>query len=165
MLSRCHWCTMLGLSLLLERKYYKTSCSSGICLCDVISPLPLLVAPQVLYLVKTVAMPERRLEYHAHVCRCRYPVWFVDQSIFPDNIIFSVRHMPPKLMDATSAGTNVSIWFCFNYFRNHRHLYLCEWYSCAGAIREKMDVQTALAPLLCSALFGLMLFQAPPFIE
>jgi len=129
---------------------------------------PLLPILALLHLI-TFAMIERRLEYR--------PLLFVSAGIvlgllinpyFPNNIIFSFRHMLPKLTEATSVSVG-NEWYPYDtgQILKNSLLALVAFGSgilALGLAGRKMDVRTGTA-LLAMLLFGLMLFQARRFIE
>jgi hypothetical protein len=87
---------------------------------------------------------------------------------FPYNIIFAVRHMLPKLVDATSIQVG-SEWFPYTTEQLLKNslpalVALVSGIFALGLASRRMDVRTALG-LLTSLLFGLMLFQARRFVE
>lgn len=157
----------LGVLWLLERKYKHLAVLAFVYVW-MYDAFPLLVALAVLYVV-AVALVERRFEYQ--------PVVFIATGIllgllinpyFPDNIIFSVRHMLPKLTDATSVRVG-NEWFPYEtgQLLENSLPALAAFASgilALGLAGKKMDVRTAFA-LLVSLLFGLMLFQARRFVE
>jgi hypothetical protein len=129
---------------------------------------PLMIALAVLHLL-AVALIERRLEYK--------PLLYITGGIllgmlvnpyFPENMIFSWRHMLPKLADATSVSVG-NEWFPYNtkQLLDNSLPSLIAFASgifALGLSTRKMDVRTASA-LFISLLFGLMLFQARRFVE
>jgi asparagine N-glycosylation enzyme membrane subunit Stt3 len=129
---------------------------------------PLIVALAVLHLM-AVALLERRLELR--------PLLFIAGGIalglvinpyFPENLIFTYRHILPKLTDATSVRVG-NEWFPYEtkQLLENSLPSLIAFASGAFALGlsgKKMDVRTAFA-LLLSLLFGLMLFQARRFVE
>jgi hypothetical protein len=87
---------------------------------------------------------------------------------FPENILFTYRHILPKLTDATSVRVG-NEWFPYEtkQLLENSLPALAAFASGAFALGlsgKKMDVRTAFA-LLLSLLFGLMLFQARRFVE
>jgi hypothetical protein len=129
---------------------------------------PLMIALAVLHLM-AVALMERRLEFR--------PLLYITVGIilgvlinpyFPENIVFSYRHMLPKLADATSVRVG-NEWYPYETKQLLENS-LPSLVAFAGGILalglsgRKMDVRTAFA-LLASLLFGLMLFQARRFVE
>lgn len=129
---------------------------------------PLLLVLAGLYTI-AVGLIERRLEWR--------PLAFVAAGIalgvlinpyFPDNIIFSFRHMLPKLVDATSVRVG-NEWYPYETSQLLENS-LPALAAFAGGVLalglagQRMDVRTAFA-LLAALLFGLMLFQARRFVE
>ena len=157
----------LGFLWLLERKYKHLAVLAFIYVW-MYDAFPLLIALAVLYIL-AVLLIERRFEIH--------PLAFVGAGIllgmlinpyFPDNITFSIRHMLPKLLDATSVRVG-NEWFPYETGQLLENS-LPALAACASGILalglsgRKMDVRTAFA-LLAALLFGLMLFQARRFVE
>jgi hypothetical protein len=114
-------------------------------------------------------MTERRFEYR--------PILYVGAGLalgvmvnpyFPNNIIFSIHHMLPKLTDATSVSVG-NEWFPYDTGQLLSNSLPSLVAFAAGVIAlglsgRKMETRTALA-LLAALLFGLMLFQARRFVE
>jgi hypothetical protein len=129
---------------------------------------PLLPVLAVLHLVATV-MIDRRFEYR--------PLLFISTGIllgllinpyFPDNIIFSYRHMLPKLTDAISVSVG-NEWYPYDTSQLIKNslpalVAFSSGILALGLAGRKMDVHTGTV-LLAALLFGLMLFQARRFIE
>lgn len=129
---------------------------------------PLLIVLAVLHLV-AVAIVERRFEYK--------PLLYVSIGVvlgmlinpyFPENIIFSYRHMLPKFADATSVRVG-NEWFPYDTKQILENSFpsLLAFVSgifALGLSGRKMDARTAFA-LLASLFFGLMLLQARRFVE
>ena len=129
---------------------------------------PLLPVLAVLHLV-SIGLIERRLEYR--------PLLYISVGIalgmlinpyFPDNIIFSYRHMLPKLTAATSVSVG-NEWYPYDTAQllDNSLPTLVAFSSgilALGLVGRKMDVRTGTG-LLAALLFGLMLFQARRFIE
>ena len=129
---------------------------------------PLLPILAVLHLV-SIALIERRFEYR--------PLLFIGVGIvlgllinpyFPDNIVFSFRHMLPKLTDATSVSVG-NEWYPYDtgqLLKNSLPALVAfgSGILALGLTGRKMDARTGMA-LLATLLFGLMLFQARRFIE
>jgi hypothetical protein len=157
----------LGFLWLLERKYKHLAILAFVYVW-MYDAFPLLIALAVLY-VLAVLLIERRLEYQ--------PLLFVAAGIllgmlvnpyFPDNIIFSARHMLPKLTDATSVRVG-NEWFPYETGQLLENSFPSLFAFAAGILAlglsgKKMEVRTAFA-LLVALLFGLMLFQARRFVE
>ena len=129
---------------------------------------PLLPVLAVLYLL-VVALLERRFEYK--------PLLFISAGVimgmlinpyFPDNIVFSFRHMLPKLTDATSVSVG-NEWYPYDTGQLLKNslpalIAFSSGILALGLAGRKMDVHTGTV-LLAALLFGLMLFQARRFIE
>jgi hypothetical protein len=129
---------------------------------------PLILAVAVLY-VLSIALIERRLDLK--------PVLYVTAGLllglilnpyFPDNIVFSFRHMLPKLADATSVRVG-NEWFPYEtktLLKNSLPALIAfaSGILALGLSNRKMDSRTTLG-LFLSLLFGLMLFQARRFVE
>lgn len=157
----------LGFLWLLERKYKHLAVLAFVYVW-MYDAFPLMIALVFLYTLSTVLI-ERRFEYR--------PVIFVGVGIllgvlinpyFPDNIVFSIHHMLPKLMDATSVRVG-NEWYPYetSQLLENSLPALAAFVSgvlALGISGRKMDVRTAFA-LLVSLMFGLMLFQARRFVE
>ncbi len=129
---------------------------------------PLLLVLVVIHLL-VVAVLERRLEYR--------PLIYVGVGIalgllinpyFPDNIVFSFKHMLPKLMDTTSVRVG-NEWYPYTTQQLLENSFFALILFVSGIIalglnERKMDVRTGTG-LLFTLLFGLMLFQSRRFIE
>lgn len=158
---------VLGLAWMLEGKYWHLGFLAFfyVWLYDA---FPLLLILALLH-VFAIAMIERRLEYR--------PMLFIGIGIvlgllinpyFPDNIIFSFRHMLPKLTGATSVSVG-NEWYPYDtgqLLKNSLPALIAfgGGMLALGLTSRKMDVRTGVA-LLAMLLFGLMLFQARRFIE
>jgi len=152
---------------LLERKYKHLAVLSFVYVW-MYDAFPLILALAFLHLI-TVAIIERRVEYK--------PLLYISVGIllgmlinpyFPENIIFSYRHMLPKLADATSIRVG-NEWFPYDtkQILDNSFPSLIAFASgifALGLSGRKMDVRIAFA-LLVSLFFGLMLFQARRFVE
>lgn len=129
---------------------------------------PLLLVLAVVHLM-AVALVELRLEYR--------PVLWIGAGMllgmilnpyFPDNILFTYRHLLPKLLDATSIRVG-NEWYPYDTGQLlGNSLPALAAFACGalalGLTGRKMEVRTATS-LLLALLFGLMLFQARRFIE
>ena len=129
---------------------------------------PLILALGVLHLV-AVALTERRLEFR--------PLLFIAGGVlagmminpyFPDNLVFSFRHMLPKLTGATSVSVG-NEWFPYDTGQLLKNSLPAFAAFAGGALAlglsgRKMDARTAFG-FLAALLFGLMLFQARRFVE
>ncbi|HEU0291715.1 MAG TPA: hypothetical protein VFR47_03215 [Anaerolineales bacterium] len=129
---------------------------------------PLILALAVLY-VLSIALIERHLDFK--------PVLYVTAGLllglilnpyFPDNIVFSYRHMLPKLADATSVRVG-NEWYPYEtktLLENSLPALIAfaSGILALGLSNRKMESRTALG-LFLSLFFGLMLFQARRFVE
>jgi len=157
----------LAVTWILERKHKHLAVLSFVYVW-MYDAFPLLIALAVLYLI-AVALVERRIAYK--------PLLYISLGIlfglivnpyFPENIIFSYRHMLPKLADATSVRVG-NEWFPYTtkQILDNSFPALIAFISgifALGFSNRKMDVRTALT-LLISLLFGFMLLQARRFVE
>jgi hypothetical protein len=157
----------LGFLWLLERKY-KYLAVLAFLYVWMYDAFPLLLALGVLYIL-SVLLIERRFESR--------PLFFIGAGIligmlvnpyFPDNITFSIRHMLPKLLDATLVRVG-NEWYPYETGQLLENslpalLAFASGILALGLSARKMDVRTAFA-LLSALLFGLMLFQARRFVE
>lgn len=157
----------LGILWLLEKKYKHLAVLAFVYVW-MYNAFPLLLTLAVLYTI-AVALTEQRFEYR--------PILFVGMGIalglivnpyFPNNIIFSIHHMLPKLTDATSVSVG-NEWFPYNTAQLLSNSLPSLIAFVGGTIAlglsgRKMETRTALA-LLAVLLFGLMLFQARRFVE
>jgi len=158
---------VIGFAWLLEGKYKHLAVLSFIYVW-LYDAFPFMLALAVFYLI-AVALTERRLELR--------PLLYVTGGIilgvlinpyFPDNIIFSFRHILPKLADATSIRVG-NEWYPYDTKQLLGNS-LPALIAFAGGIlalglsSHKMDARTAFS-LLVSLFFGLLLFQARRFVE
>ena len=157
----------LGLAWMLEGKHWHLGVLAFLYVW-LYDAFPLLLILALLY-VFAIAMIERRFEYR--------PLLFISIGIvlgllinpyFPDNIIFSFRHMLPKLTGATSVSVG-NEWYPYDtgqLLKNSLPALIAfgSGMLALGLTGRKMDVRTGVA-LLAMLLFGLMLFQARRFIE
>ena len=129
---------------------------------------PLILALGVLHLA-AVALTEHRLEVR--------PLLFIAGGVlagmlinpyFPANLVFSYRHMLPKLTGATSVNVG-NEWYPYDtgqLLKNSLPAFVA---FVGGALAlglsgRKMEARTALG-FFAALLFGLMLFQARRFVE
>lgn len=157
----------LGMTWILEGKYRRLTVLAFLFVW-MYDAFPLLFVLAILHLV-SILLIERRLEYR--------PLLFIGVGIvlgmlinpyFPDNIIFSYRHILPKLTDATAVSVG-NEWYPYDtsqLIQNSLPALVAfgSGMVALGLAGRKMDVRTGFA-LLASLLFGLMLFQARRFIE
>ncbi|MFZ5909735.1 MAG: hypothetical protein ACOYYU_06950 [Chloroflexota bacterium] len=157
----------LGMTWMLEGKRWQLGVLAFlyVWLYDAFPLLPMLA---VLHLV-AIALLEHRLEYR--------PLLFITMGLvlgmlinpyFPDNIVFSFRHILPKLTDATAISVG-NEWYPYEtsqLLKNSLPALIAfgSGILALGLAGRQMDVRTALA-LLAALLFGGMLFQARRFIE
>lgn len=157
----------LGMLWLLERKY-KHLAALGFVYVWMYDAFPLLIALAVLYTI-AVFLTERRIEYHSLLyVGAGIVLGMLVNPYFPDNIIFSFRHMLPKLMDATSVRVG-NEWYPYETGQLLENslpalVAFASGILALGLTAKKMDLRTAFA-LLTTLLFGLMLFQARRFVE
>ena len=157
----------LGYAWLLEGKYKHLAVLSFIYVW-MYDAFPLMIALGGLHLI-SVALIEQRIEYK--------PLLYISAGVilgmllnpyFPENIIFSYRHMLPKLADATAVRVG-NEWYPYETKQLLENslpslVAFASGILALGLSARKMDVRTALG-LLLTLLFGLMLFQARRFVE
>ena len=157
----------LGLTWILEGKHRNLAILSFlyVWLYDAFPLLPILA----LLHLTAIALLEHRFEYR--------PLLFINAGLllgllinpyFPDNIVFSMRHMLPKLTEATAVSVG-NEWYPYDTGQLLQNSFpaLIAFGSgilALGLAGRKMDVRTGFT-LLAVLLFGLMLFQARRFIE
>jgi hypothetical protein len=157
----------LGLAWLLDGKHLHLAVLSFlyVWLYDAFPLLPILG----LLHMFAILVVERRFEYH--------PLLFIGIGIlfgllinpyFPKNIIFSYRHMLPKLVDTTLVRVG-NEWYPYDTGQLLENsfptlLIFASGIFALGATDRKMDVRTATL-LFAVLFFGLMLFKARRFIE
>ena len=129
---------------------------------------PLLLVLAVLHIL-VIALLEQRLEYRPLLyISIGMILGLVINPYFPDNIVFSFRHMLPKLVDATAVRVG-NEWYPYDTSQLLRNslpalVAFSSGILALGMSGRKMDVRTGVS-LLAVLLFGLMLFQARRFIE
>ena len=129
---------------------------------------PLMIALAGLHFI-AILLLERRLEYKLLLyISIGIFLGLLINPYFPENVIFSYRHMLPKLLDATSVRVG-NEWFPYTtkqILDNSLPLLIAfvSGIFALGFSTRKMDVRTTFA-LLTSLLFGLMLLQARRFVE
>jgi hypothetical protein len=157
----------LGLTWMLEGKYWRLAVLAFFYVW-MYDAFPLLLALAVLHLL-AVALIERRLEYR--------PLLWIGIGItlgmfinpyFPLNLIFTYRHLLPKLMEATSVSVG-NEWYPYETLQLLKNSLPALVAFVSGALAlglagRKMDLRTATS-FLIALLFGLMLFQARRFVE
>lgn len=157
----------LGFLWLLEGKYWRLTILAFFYVWFY-DAFPLLLALAGLH-VLAIALTERRFEYR--------PLLFVGGGIllgmlinpyFPANITFSIKHILPKLTDATTLNVG-NEWYPYDTGQLLGNSLpalaaLASGILALGLSGRKMDVRTAFG-FLAMAMFGFMLFQARRFIE
>ena len=157
----------LGYAWLLEGKYKHLAVLSFIYVW-MYDAFPLMIALAGLHLI-SVALIEQRLEYRLLLyISAGVILGMLLNPYFPENIIFSYRHMLPKLADATSVRVG-NEWYPYETKQLLENslpslVAFASGILALGLSPRKMDVRTALG-LLLTLLFGLMLFQARRFVE
>lgn len=157
----------LALAWILEGKYKHLAVLSFIYVWAY-DAFPLMMSLTVLHLL-AVAMIERRLEY-------RLLLWsgigvvlgVIINPYFPANLVFTYRHLLPKLVEATSVSVG-NEWYPYETAQLLENSLPALVAFVSGALAlgltgRKMDVRTATG-FLIALLFGLMLFQARRFVE
>jgi hypothetical protein len=158
---------MLGFTWLLEGKYRRLAALAFVYVWFY-DAFPLLLALAVLYIL-AYGIIERRIEYR--------PILYVASGVvlgmlsnpyFPDNLLFSFRHMLPKLMDATAVRVG-NEWYPYDtgQLLDNSFPALAAFTSgilALGLAGRKMDTRTTFS-LLAALMFGWMLFQARRFVE
>lgn len=157
----------IGFAWILEQKYTHLVVLSFVYVW-MYDAFPLLIALAVLHFL-AVALMEHRIEYK--------PLLYISIGIllgqiinpyFPENIIFSYRHMLPKLAGPTSIRVG-NEWYPYTtkqIFDNSfpsLFAFVCGILA-LGLSNRKMDVPTAFA-LFVAIFFGFMLIQARRFVE
>ena len=157
----------LGLAWMLEGKYRRLALLAFFYVW-MYDAFPLLLALAVLHLI-AVALIEHRFEY-------RPLLWvgigiilgMVINPYFPLNLIFTYRHLLPKLVEATSVSVG-NEWYPYDTLQLLKNslpalLAFVSGTLALGLAGRKMDLRTAVS-FLIALLFGLMLFQARRFVE
>lgn len=157
----------LGLAWMLEGKYRRLAVLAFFYVW-MYDAFPLLLALAVLYII-AVALIEYRFEYR--------PLLWVGIGIalgmlinpyFPLNLVFTYRHLLPKLMEATSVNVG-NEWYPYDTLQLLKNSLPALVAFVSGALAlglagRKMDLRTGTS-FLIALLFGLMLFQARRFVE
>ena len=157
----------LGYAWLLEGKYKHLAVLSFVYVW-MYDAFPLILALAVLHLI-SVAFLEHRLELK--------PLLYISMGVilgmtfnpyFPENIIFSYRHMLPKLADATSVSVG-NEWYPYTTKQLLENslpslIAFASGILALGLSARKMDLRTMFG-LFVALFFGLMLFQARRFVE
>ncbi len=116
-----------------------------------------------------VLLLERRLEWKpvAYV-GLGFGLGLLINPYFPDNLIFFIRHVTPKLSETTSISVG-SEWYPYDTSQLLENSPLALIVFLAGVFalglqRQRMDIPTAVS-FLATVMFGVMLFQSRRFIE
>ena len=157
----------LGLTWMLENKYRHLGILAFlfVWMYDAFPLLPVLATIHLL----AIAILERRFEYRPLLfIGVGIILWLIVNPYFPDNIVFSFRHMLPKLTEATSVRVG-NEWYPYDTGQLLENslpalIAFSSGILALGLAGRKMDTR-ALTGLLTALLFGLMLFQARRFIE
>lgn len=129
---------------------------------------PLMLSLVVLHML-AVAMIERRLEYRLLLwAGIGIALGVIINPYFPANLVFTYRHLLPKLVEATSVSVG-NEWYPYETAQLLENSLPALVAFVSGALAlglagRKMDVRTATS-FLIALLFGLMLFQARRFVE
>ena len=129
---------------------------------------PLMLSLVVLHML-AVAMIERRLEYRLLLwAGIGITLGVIINPYFPANLVFTYRHLLPKLVEATSVSVG-NEWYPYETAQLLENSLPALVAFVSGALAlglagRKMDVRTATS-FLIALLFGLMLFQARRFVE
>jgi len=157
----------LALTWLLEDRY-KHLAALAFVYVWMYDAFPLIIALAGLHLI-AVVLVEQRLEPKLLLyISVGVILGMLLNPYFPQNIIFSYRHMLPKLADATSVRVG-NEWYPYDtkQLLENSLPALTAFASgilALGLSTRKMDLRTAFS-LLLSLFFGLMLFQARRFVE
>lgn len=157
----------LGLTWLLEGKHRRLAVLAFFYVW-MYDAFPLLLALAVLHLL-AVALIEHRFEYRPLLwIGIGVALGMLINPYFPLNLVFTYRHLLPKLVEATSIGVG-SEWYPYDTIQLLENSLpsLVAFVSGAlalGLAGRKMDLRTATS-FLIALLFGLMLFQARRFVE
>jgi hypothetical protein len=129
---------------------------------------PLMLALAVMHLL-AVALIEHRLEYRPLLwIGIGTSLGMVINPYFPLNLVFTYRHLLPKLFEATSVNVG-NEWYPYETLQLLKNSLPALVAFVSGALAlglagRKMDLRTATS-FLIALLFGLMLFQARRFVE
>lgn len=157
----------LGLAWMLEGKYKRLAVLSFVYVWAY-DAFPLMLSLVVLHML-AVAMIERRLEYRPLMwAGIGIALGVIINPYFPANLVFTYRHLLPKLVEATSVSVG-NEWYPYETAQLLENSLPALVAFVSGALAlgltgRKMDVRTATA-FLIALLFGLMLFQARRFVE
>jgi hypothetical protein len=158
---------VLGLNFLLVRKYIFLIPLAFVYVW-LYDGFPLLVMLTLVY-VLSVWIIERRLELRpiAYVLTGVF-LGLLINPYFPDNIVFFIRHLLPKLVESNVVRVG-NEWYPYDTGQLLENSLIALSVFSSGVIAlgmrdEKMDARTATS-LFLALLFGLLLFQSRRFIE
>lgn len=157
----------LGLAWMLEGKYRRLAVLAFFYVW-MYDAFPMLLALAVLHLL-AVALIEHRFEYRPLLwVGIGITLGMVINPYFPLNLIFTYRHLLPKLVEATSVSVG-NEWYPYETLQLLKNSLPALVAFVSGALAlglagRKMDLRTATS-FLIALLFGLMLFQARRFVE
>ena len=157
----------LGLTWMLEGKYRRLALLAFFYVW-MYDAFPLLLALAVMHLL-AVALIEHRLEYRPLLwVGIGVTLGMLINPYFPQNLIFTYRHLLPKLVEATSVSVG-NEWYPYETLQLLKNSLPALVAFVSGALAlglagRKMDLRTATS-FLIALLFGLMLFQARRFVE
>ncbi len=157
----------LGLTWMLEGKYRRLAVLAFFYVW-MYDAFPLLLALAVMHLL-AVALIEHRLEYRPLLwVGIGITLGMVINPYFPQNLIFTYRHLLPKLVEATSVSVG-NEWYPYETLQLLKNSLPALVAFASGALAlglagRKMDLRTATS-FLIALLFGWMLFQARRFVE
>ena len=157
----------LGYAWLLEGKYKHLAVLSFIYVW-MYDAFPFIIALALLHLI-SVALIEKRIDFKPLIYICLGVILgMLINPYFPENIIFSYRHMLPKIADTTAVRVG-NEWYPYDtkqLLKNSMPALVAftSGILALGLSAHKMDSRAAFG-LFVSLLFGLMLFQARRFVE
>lgn len=158
---------VLGLFLMFSRRY-KWLAPLSFLYVWLYDAFPLIVVTAAAY-VFSVWIIEKKLDFQPVLyAGAGVGLGMIINPYFPDNIVFAIRHILPKLTATTSVRVG-NEWYPYDTGQLLENSPLALVAFAAGIIglglrERRMDTQTATA-LILSLLFGLMLFQSRRFIE
>lgn len=158
---------VVGLGLLLERRY-KLLVPLGFVYVWFYNAFPLALSLAGAY-VAAVLLIDRRLEWRPLAYTALgIGLGLLLNPYFPDNLVFLLRHLAPKLTEATAVSVG-SEWYPYDTGQLLENSALALAAFAAGVLAlglnaRKMSLNTATALFLAFG-FGLMLFQSRRFIE
>ncbi len=157
----------LGLTWMLEGKYRRLAVLAFFYVW-MYDAFPLLLALAVMHLL-AVALIEHRLEYRPLLwVGIGVTLGMIINPYFPQNLIFTYRHLLPKLLEATSVSVG-NEWYPYETLQLLKNslpalVAFTSGTLALGLAGRKMDLRTATS-FFIALLFGLMLFQARRFVE